>query len=140
MMQDDPKIAERRQGRQVKQAAETAAGLTIADRLTRRVKEKTVELRMAGADGDFVIVMRRPMRAEMEALQKSQVEIQDERTQEEANDRMCVMLESLCIDDSLDHEFWMAGNYDMVDLINIVDKLFESLVERVKEAQTFRNR
>ena len=137
-MQDDPRIAERRHGRQVKQATETAAGFTIADRLTRRAKAKTVELPMNDEDGDFAIVMQQPTRAEMDDLRLMQLAIQDKSTQDEANDRMCAMLESLCIDDSLDYAYWMAGNYDMIDMIDIVNKLFESLIVRVKEAQSFR--
>jgi len=140
MMQDDPGIAERRRGRQVKQAAENAVGLTIAERLTRRAKAKTVELPMNDEDGDFAIVMQQPTRVEMDDLRVMQIAIQNESTQDAANDQLCVILESLCIDDSLDYEFWMAGNYDMIDLIDIVNKLFESLTTRVKEAQTFRNK
>ena len=64
MAQDDPKIAERRHGRQVKKAAEDAAGLTIAERLTRRAKEQTVSLELSDHEGDFWITMRQPTRAE----------------------------------------------------------------------------
>ena len=138
-MQDDPKIAERKRGRQVKQAAENAAGLTIAERLTRRAKEQTVELTLEDEGGEFGIEMRQPTRAEMETLQKTRDALKDEGTQNEANKHLCTMLEDLCLDDSLDYQFWMAGDYDMIDLIDIVDRLFESLVVRVKAAQTFRS-
>lgn len=138
-MQDDPKIAERRHGRQVKKAAENAAGLTIAERLTRRAKAQTVELLLEDEGGEFTIVMRQPTRAEMDELQRMQLAIQEEGTQDEANDRLCVLLDQLCIDGSLDYQFWMDGNYGMGDLIAIVQKLFESLVVQVKAAQTFRS-
>ena len=138
MMQNDPGIAKRRKTRQVKKAAETAAGLTIAERLTRRAKEQTVSLELSDHEGDFWIVMRQPTRAEMDDLQKLQLAIQDEDAQDDANDRLCVMLEALCLDDSLDYEFWMDGNYSMADMIEIIQKLFESLVARVKAAQSFR--
>jgi hypothetical protein len=137
-MQDDPKIAERKRGRQVKKAAEDAAGLTIAERLTRRAKAQTVELTLEDEGGEFGIEMRQPTRAEMDDLQKMRAAIQEEGTQDEANERLCMILDDLCIDSSLDFEFWIAGNYDMIDMIDIVNKLFESLVVRVKEAQTFR--
>ena len=139
-MQDDPNIAERRQERQVTQAVETAAGLTIADRLTRRAKAQTVELSLKDEGGDFSISMRQPTRAEMEDLQRTRDELKTEGTQDEANKRLSAMLGDLCTDTSLDYEFWMAGNYGMTDLIDIVDKLFESIVERVKAAQSFRNK
>ena len=137
-MQDDPKIAERKRGRQVTQEAETAAGLTIAERLTRRAKAQTVELMLEDEGGEFGIEMRQPTRAEMDDLQKMRAAIQEEGTQDEANDRLCSMLDDLCIDASLDFEFWMAGDYDMIDMIDIINKLFESLVVRVNAAQSFR--
>ena len=136
--QRDPEIAQRRNAVQVKKAVETAAGLTIAERLTRRAKAQTVELTLEDEGGAFGIEMRQPTRAEMDDLQKLQVAIQEEGSQDEANERLCKMLEDLCLDESLDYRFWMAGDYDMIDMIDIINKLFESLVVRVKAAQTFR--
>lgn len=138
MMQDDLGIADRKQDRQEKKAAETAAGLTIAERLTRRAKVQTVRLEMQDEDGDFAIVMQQPTRAEMDNLQKMQIAIQEEGTQDEANEQLCTMLAHLCVAPSLDYAFWMTGNYSMTDLIAIVQKLFESLVVQVKAAQSFR--
>ena len=135
---EDPEIAKRKGKRIAKKAAEDAAGLTIADRLTRRAKAQTVSLDLKDDDGEFSIVMRQPTRAEMDELNRLQEAIKEESTQDEANDRLCIMLDQLCIDGSLDYQFWMDGNYSMGDLIAIVQKLFESLVERVKAAQSFR--
>jgi len=139
-MQDDPNIAERKQSRRVKKAAEDAAGLTIADRLTRRAKAQTIGLTLEDEGGEFIIKMRQPTRAEMEDLQKTRDALKDEKTQDAANDRLCGMLSDLCLDESLDYEFWLAGNYSMIDLVDIIDRLFESLVVRVKAAQSFRNK
>jgi hypothetical protein len=124
--------------RQVKNAADDAVGLTVAERLTRRAKAQTVELPMMDEDGDFSIIMRQPTRAEMEELQRLQAGIQDESAQDDANERMCEVLGDLCIDDSLDTEFWQDGDYSMIDLFAVVQKLFEVLVEQVKAAQSFR--
>lgn len=137
--EDSPGIEERRQNRQAKEAEEQAIGLTIAERLTRRAKAQTVELVMQDEDGDFAITMRQPTRAEMEDMQKMQELIMQESTQDEANDQLCATLSDLCIDDSLNYEFWRGGNYSMNDLMDIVNKLFESIVVRVKEARSFRN-
>jgi len=135
---DDPALEERVHDADVKKAAESAAGLTIAERLTRRAKAQTVELPMQDEDGDFAIVLRQPTRAQMDELQKMQIAIQNEGTQDDANDKLCVLLDHLCIDGSLDYQYWMDGNYSMNDMIEIIQKLFESLVERVKAAQSFR--
>jgi hypothetical protein len=108
-------ISQKRRQKKAEKAAEDAAGLTIAERLTRRAKEQTVSLKLSDHEGDFWITMRQPTRAEMDALQK------------------------LCLDGSLDYGFWMTGNYSMSDLIEIVQKLFESLVAQVNAAQSFRS-
>ena len=135
---DDPEIAKRKGKRIEKKAAEDAAGLTIADRLTRRAKAQTVELTLKDDGGEFIIAMRQPTRAEMEELNRLQEAIEEEGTYDEANVRLSEMLGHLCLDESLTPLYWMAGDYDMGDLIAIVQKLFESLVERVKAAQSFR--
>ena len=128
----------RTQERQDRIETETAAGLTIADRLTRRAKAQTVELAMSDEDGEFKIIMRQPTRAEMEEMQRMQELITQEDTYDEANDTLCGTLSDLCLDDSLDYEFWQNGNYSMSDLMDVVNKLFESIAVRVKAAQSFR--
>lgn len=137
-MKDNKGLNERRQNRLMTKAAEDAAGLTIAERLTRRAKAQTAELPMQDEDGDFSIIMRQPTRAEMEELQRLHAGIQDEAAQDGANERMCEVLGDLCIDDSLDMAFWQDGDYSMIDLFAVVQKLFEVLVEQVKAAQSFR--
>jgi len=122
-MSDDGGITERKQKRMETTVAETAAGLTIAERLTRRAKERTVSLELSDHEGDFEITMRQPTRAEMDGLQKMQIAIQNESTQDEANDRLCVSLGDLCLDESLDYEFWMAGNYSMQGLFQLCVEL-----------------
>jgi HAMP domain-containing protein len=142
-MQDDPKIAERKRGRQVKKAAEDAAGLTVAERLTRRAMAQTVELTLEDEGGKFIIKMRQPTRAGMEALQKAQIELQIEETQEAANEQICKILDQVCIDGSLDYAYWIHGDYNMIDLSEIIDTLFESIVKRAKAAKaakSFRNK
>ena len=135
---DSPEIAERKADRIETKAAEDAVGLTIAERLTRRAKEQTVELMLQDAAGTFAIVMQQPTRAEMEEMQRMQELITQEDTYDEANDTLCGTLSDLCLDDSLDYEFWQNGNYSMSDLMDVVNKLFESIAVRVKAAQSFR--
>ena len=135
---NDEELNKRRAENIATKQSDAAEAMTVADRLTRRAKAQTVELTLSDDEGNIIIAMRQPTRREMDDLQKLQKELQDEKTQDNANKRLCKMLDSLCIDDSLDYDFWMAGNYGMDDLIAIVQKLFESLVEQVRSAQSFR--
>lgn len=134
----DPELTERKEQRIVTEQVGAAVAMSVADRLTRRAKAQTVDLTLSDGVGDFIITMRQPTRREMDDLQKLQNDIQDVNTQDEANKSLCGMLDSLCIDDSLNYDFWMSGNYSMNDLITLVQKLFESLVKQVKSAQSFR--
>ncbi len=134
----NPDIERRRSERLAKDAAAHAEGLTVAERLTRRAKEQIVELKLTDEGGEFIICMRQPTRAEMESLQSTQEAIKNDSTYDEANDELCTMLAHLCTDESLTYEFWHEGAYSMADLIEIITKLFASLVGRVKAAQSFR--
>lgn len=135
---NDQELTKRRDDHIAKDQADAVVAMSIADRLTRRAKAQTVDLSLSDVVGDFIITLRQPTRKEMDELQELQKDIQDKNMQLEANRTLCEMLDSLCIDDSLNYDFWMAGNYSVTDLIIIIQKLFESLVEQVKTAQSFR--
>lgn len=135
---NDQELTQRRDDHIAKEQADAAVAMSIADRLTRRAKAQTVDLSLSDDVGDFIITLRQPTRKEMDELQELQKDIQDKDMQLEANKTLCEMLDSLCIDDSLNYDFWMAGNYSVTDLIIIIQKLFELLVEQVKTAQSFR--
>ena len=134
----DSELTGRKEQRIVTEQADAAVAMSVADRLTRRAKVQTVQISLEDDLGEFIIEMQQPMRREMDELQKLQTQIQNEKTQVKANKSLCQILGKLSIDDSLDYEFWMTGAYNMNDLISIIQKLFESLVEQVKAAQSFR--
>lgn len=136
---DDQTLTERRNKRLSEKAADDAAALTVAERLTRRAKSKTVNLTLSDADGDFVIDMRQPTRKELDELLKYQTAIQKPDEQEDANEKMCLMIGDLCTDESLNAEFWGGGDYAIDDLVTIIQKLFEGFVKVVKEAESFRS-
>ena len=134
----DSELTGRKEQRIVTEQADAAVAMSVADRLTRRAKVQTVQISLEDDLGEFIIEMQQPMRREMDELQELQTQIQNENSQVKANESLCLILGKLSIDDSLDYDFWLAGNYNMNDLISIIQKLFESLVEQVKAAQSFR--
>lgn len=135
----DPELVKRVADRKEQEAAETAAGLTVAERLTRRAKNKTIDLPLSDEDGDYIIAMRQPTRRELDELLQYQEAIQKPAEHDAANKGMCDMLADLCIDSSLNSEYWMRGDYNIDDLVLIVQKLFEHFANVIKEAGFFRS-
>ena len=141
MSTDKPKkssVSQRRKKKNADKAVETAKSLSIADRLTRRGKEKTVSIDMSDEAGDYAIVCRQPSRTEMDFIIRLQHEMQSADTQVKANAQLSEMLADLCEDESLDVEFWLAGNYALGDLVAIVGRMFAAIADEVKTAQSFR--
>lgn len=138
MVQDDPNIAKRKQGRQVKKAAEDAAGLTIAERLTRRAKAKVVSIQLlADEDGDLTIDMHLPSwgytceLAQMETLM----------TTKKGHNRIAEIMDDLCQTQGIDIAFWKSGMIGISDMRALLEGLTSESIkatQRVKEAQTFR--
>ena len=48
------------------------------------------------------------------------------------------LMADLCVDESLDIDYWNNGNYSIADMFELIGKLFEGFVERAKEVQSFR--
>lgn len=138
MVQDDPGIAERRQGRQVKKAAEDAAGLTIADRLTRRAQEQSIAVTLPDDNGDIVIEMQIPSWGAVCEL----TQMESMMATRKGHIRIAEIMDDLCQTPGLDIEFWKSGAIGLLDMRLLIEGLTsESLksTQRVKEAQTFRN-
>ncbi|MCK5431922.1 MAG: hypothetical protein KAJ03_04220 [Gammaproteobacteria bacterium] len=138
MSADKPSVSQRRKKKNADKAVETAKGLSIADRLTRRGKEKTVSIDMSDGAGDYAIICRQPTRAEMDTILQLQQKLQAADTQYEANAQLAEMLADLCEDESLDVDFWLAGHYSLGDLFAIIGGMFAAIADEVKTAQGFR--
>lgn len=138
MTGDDPEIGKRKTARKTKEAAESAVGLTIADRLTRRARTQTVELPYEDEDGEFSIVLRTPTRKELDSLLVIQTNLQKVDTQDAAGEKLCYMLDDLAIDSSLNYAYWKEGDYSMDDFIQIFAKIYTAIADQVQEVQTFR--
>ena len=138
MTGDDPEIGQRKTARKVKEAEETSAGLTIADRLTRQASNQTVNLPYVDEDGEYAIVLKVPTRKEYDKILSLQADVQIAGKQDEASDELYHILDDLTVDPSLNYAYWKDGDYGMNALVDILAKLLTTLVDRVQEVQTFR--
>ena len=141
MSTDKPKktsVSQRRKRKNADKAVETAKGLSIADRLTRRCKEKTVSIPMSDQDGEYAIVCRQATRAEMDIILRLEDKIKKVETQDEASADLSKLLGELCEDETLDADFWNAGNYSVGDMFAIIAGMVNDMAEEVKKAKGFR--
>ena len=145
-MKDDPGITQRRKTRKVEKAAKNAAGLTIAERLTRASKDDRITIPMTDADGDFVLEMHEPLISERKTIQAMLDGIKDNtiKQQEKAEKDLAKLLAKYSIDPSLDVAFWMRADFTPSKFQNILLSLLglsEDKIRQAKEiieAQSFR--
>ena len=113
--------------------------LTIADRLTLSALERIRPVPFEDRHGEFIVKMHAPLRSEFDEVMRLQEELKsgDPKRMEKASDSFFRMLDALCVDDSLNYEFWKNGAYDPMDMIRLMDALTSEMVEKVAEAQSF---
>ena len=136
---EDKDLEKRRKNRQRNLARKQKSDLTIADRLTLSALERTQDVPFKDSHGEFVVKMHTPLRSEYDEIVRLQGELRsgDPERIEKAADSFFRMLASLCVDDSLNYEFWKNGAYDPMDMIRLMDALTSEMVEKVAEAQSF---
>ena len=134
MTQDDPEIGKRKTARKTKEAAETAAGLTIADRLINRAKLQIVDILMRDETGDFDIPMHLPSWGETCELTQIETMMVDMKGRK----HMATLMGSLSVDPSLDYDFWLNGSIGIVDMRLLIEGLTEATQQRIKEVKSFR--
>lgn len=139
-MFDDTTLENRRQERLKKEALENIKNMTIAERLMRRANQLTTSIIFSDDYGNFEIIMRQPTRKELDELLQFQKDIQKQEKQEEASNSLYFILGNLCTDKSLNYDFWKDGNYNLVDLMEMITKLFNNTAEKFKEVQNFRQK
>jgi len=133
-------ISEKRKEILKEREADKQKQLTIAERLTRRAKQLATKITLSDDIGEFEIEMRQPTRKQLDELLKLKQEIQQIETQEEANKKLYSLLADLCLDDSLDFEYWEKGDYALADLLDILNKPFDDVLTRYNEVKSFRKK
>ena len=134
MTQDDPGIGKRKTTRKVKEAAEAAAGLTIADRLINRAKLQIVDIPMRDETGDFNIPMHLPSWGETCELTQIETMMIDMKGRK----HMATLMDSLSADPSLNYDFWLNGSIGIVDMRLLIEGLTKATQQRIKEVKSFR--
>ena len=134
MIGDDPEIGKRKTERKTKEAAKTAAGLTIADRLINRARLQVVDIPMRDETGDFVIPMHLPSWGETCELTQIETMMIDMKGRK----HMATLMDNLSADPSLNHDFWLNGSIGIVDMRLLIEGLTKATQQRIKEVKSFR--
>ena len=137
---EDEDLEKRRKNRQRDLARKQKKDLTIADRLTLSALERIKDVPFEDSHGEFIVKMHTPLRNEYDEIVRLQDELKsgEPKRIETASETFFRMLGSLCVDDSLNYEFWKNGAYDPMDMIRLMDALTSEMIEKVAEAQSFR--
>lgn len=139
---EDPNLEKRRKERLRKLARKQVNELSIAERLTLRALERVVAVPFKDRHGKFAVKMHVPLRNEFDEIVRLQEELKSKEVKriEKASDTFFRTIASLCIDDSLDYEFWKNGAYDAMDMIRLIEGITSEMAEKVQESQSFRKK
>ena len=143
--QDDPEIAARMRAHREAQRKASTEGMTVAQRLMRAAALRTTTIRVPdGTDEGIGIEVYVPSRADLDGILKLGADIQkaarrgDGAQERQLTDDLYQVFAGLCVDPSLDIEFWRAGDYSMGEFLAIQDGLFETTLTLRDEARRFR--
>jgi len=139
---EDFNLEKRRKDRESDLAQKKVKDLTIAERLTLSALERIISVPFEDSHGEFAVKMHTPLRSEFDEIVRLQDEIKSKEPEriEKASDTFFRMLASLCVDDTLNYEFWNGGAYDPMDMIRLMNALTSEMAEKVQEAQSFRKK
>jgi len=142
MTKEDANLEKRRNTRLKKLARKEKGELTIAERLTLRGLERTVAVPFEDRHGKFAVKMHVPLRYEYDEIVRLQEELKSgvSERMEKAGVVFFKIITSLCVDDSLNYEFWQNGDYDAMDMIRLIEGMTSEMTEKVQEAQSFRTK
>ena len=142
----DPEIHERRAARLADIKSKKEENLTIADRLTRRALERTIDIQLTDSSGKFTVEIHTPTRDELDGLLALSTlmgggdTIEAQQNAQKASETLYHILANLCVDQSLNFEFWNEGAYDTNDVVLIIKTIVEQLADSVKKAKSFRKK
>lgn len=155
-MSDKAKIENKKITAQVKERAEQlrqkdAREMTIAEKLMIRGWEQraTIPFKSEILGEDINVVIRVPLAAEVMYMQELQVKIaqismkktrttNDVKEAETAADELYNILADLCIDESLNFEFFKSGLFALDDMLKIVMEVTKQRAAQTNEAAEFR--
>lgn len=139
---DDPSLSARLRARQQELAAARVEDMTVAERLTRRaLLAPTVVIDLGDDDDPIPVEVRVPVSAELDVLLTLQSRFSAATTPEESaaiTNEVADVLGELCVDPSLNAEFWRSGMFELSAMFAIILGAISEAMERVKQAESFR--
>lgn len=128
-MEPDQELTERRNTRKEMKAAEDAAGLSIADRLTHRTESRVVVVALPDDEyGEISIEMQIPSWGQTCEL----TQMESLMATPEGHKRIAEIMNDLCRTPGLDLEFWSSGVTSLLDMRLLLEGL---TIEATKTAQ-----
>lgn len=121
---------------------------SIAARLTRRAREQKFTIPFPGEDGPIPVIVSMPTLNELNELVILREKIlaplpenHDEFAQRDKDvERFYHMLADVCVDESLDYEFFKSEALMLPDLFQIVTEILLENGTRVAQAKSFRQK
>lgn len=123
-----------------------AAHLSVAQRLTRRALKDTITIPLTDDLGEFEIEVRIPLTSELDKILGSQAAIStsvtagDQEATKAAQDQLFRALAEICVDPSLDYEFWKSGAFSVTDMGQILKEVAQEVNARAESTKSFRKK
>ncbi len=143
--QDDPEIVARMNAHREAQRKASLEGMTVAQRLMRAAALRTTTIYVPDDTEEGIgIEVYVPTRADLDTLLRINAEIRkagirgDGDQERQLTDELYQMFAALCVDPSLNVDFWREGNYSMGEFMALQDALIETTLELRGEARKFR--
>jgi hypothetical protein len=89
---------------------------------------------MHDENGDFDIPMHLPTWGETCELTQIETMMVDMKGRK----HMATIMDDLCVDPSLNYDFWLNGSIGLVDMRLLIEGLTTAATKRTKEVQSFR--
>jgi hypothetical protein len=144
-MTDDASLSARMHKKKAELEASKWSDLSIADRLTIRALEQKITVPFESEQGIIDVELRLPNLAEFDFLStfeirwKNYLSKGDGKEALNLSDEMFKIMESLCIDESLNEEFFRAGYISATDFTQLVKEVLVEHRKRSDEVKSFRD-
>lgn len=141
---EDIGISARIQKKRRDAASKSIEHMTIAERLTLRAGEQFCTATFESEDGPIEVEMRIPTLAEYDFLATYNVRYRAAIATQEAErvtaleDEIYRMMAGLCVDESLDEDFFRSGALSAPDFMTLIQGILLTYNDRISAAKTFR--
>jgi hypothetical protein len=114
--------------------------LTTAEKLMMRGWEQTTTTAFKSSVGEIEIVMRIPFVAELETLQKITGKMMAGQAAENDEMELYTILADVCMDASLDVDFFKSGLFSIADFVVLIKALAIENAAQAADAASFRKK